>query len=80
MFFQISICERQVYVEKGTTCYVKTYHGSPRNASNPLTPEDEEEFAEPVTEAPTISTNSSNGNESDTGSSDQVSQCKNIKS
>ena len=42
---QISICVRWVYVEKGTTCYVKAYNGNPRNASDPLTPDDKEEFA-----------------------------------
>ena len=73
--FQISICVRWVYVEKGTTCYVKAYHGNPRNASNPLTPEDEEEFYEPVTEAPN-SSNSTNGNETDSGDSDQVGQIR----
>ena len=34
-----------MYVEKGTTCYVKAYNGNPRNASDPLTPDDKEEFA-----------------------------------
>ena len=45
LLLQISICVRWVYVEKGTTCYVKAYNGNPRNASDPLTPDDKEEFA-----------------------------------
>lgn len=57
---KISLCERWVYVEKGPACHVKAYHGNPRNISNPLTKEDEEEFAEIETESPIIDSNSTN--------------------
>ena len=41
-----------MYVEKGSICHVKAYHGNPRDASDPLTAEDKDEFAPPPTEAP----------------------------
>ena len=52
IFPKIAICERWVYVEKGSICHVKAYHGNPRDASDPLTAEDKDEFAPPPTEAP----------------------------
>ena len=36
---------RWVYVEMGTTCYIKADHGETRDKTNPLTAQDEIEFA-----------------------------------
>ena len=33
-------CVRWVYVEKGTTCYIKSLHGDPRTKDDPLTEDD----------------------------------------
>ena len=68
LFCKVSGCVRWVYVEKGPKCYIKAYDGKPRNLTYPLTPEDEKEFAEEVTEAPEGSGDNSTESSDQSGS------------
>ena len=65
---KVSGCVRWVYVEKGPKCYIKAYDGKPRTIDDPLTPEDEKEFAEEVTEAPEGSGDNSTDTSDQSGS------------